>query len=725
MKLIIAEKPDMMRKIKDAIDGRNAKSVDGYYESDEIIYTSGFGHLCELMKPKDIDMKWAKWSLNTLPLDMPEIPLEVKKDAVKQFNLIKKLCADKRVSEIINACDADREGESIFRSLFEYDARKPASPERQNERIPTPIKVKSGVKYSRMWIKSTTPEGIKEAYEDRKPSALYDLKWSAAKERRIADYRDGLGGTMAMTAKFGNGKEVYVIGRVNTPTSNMVYLREMEIRNFKSEPFFTVKAALKENEIVADHNHGRFNKKEEADAVAKKTGLGEAKVITSESKTKKESCKLLHSLSTLQVEMNKKYGYSAQLVLDTCQALYQNHSLITYPRTDETRISPSMANRAISIVENLPVYTDITAIILSKGYKINKNCISKDTEAIGAHEALTPVLGSISKSKIDKLSTVELNVFNEVVERFLQAFFPDAVYQVQNIEIERNGEVYSTTNIALLEKGYLEVGNRGYKSDEILSLKKGDIVHIVENIVLEGKTEPPARFTEATLLQSMKNPIKYVTSKEDKDILKEVEGIGTEATRAGIIENMKKQGMIEIKKKTIYPTEKCMTQIELIPDEDIKSVKLTADFEKKLKLIEDGKYDPQKFDQENIEYQRKFIEVLKNMENKNTNTNTNTQEEFCKCPNCGKPVIKNNWGYFCSDKDCGVKLFSSAFEKAFGYKKITDTQAKELLTSGKTKKTVKLTSKKTGKEYEAFLTYKFDKGAQFPNATGIEFPPKK
>lgn len=702
MVLIIVEKPDEMRKIINAVDGKNAKHIDGHYESDENIYTSCFGHLLEQMMPKEIDEKYSKWSLSLLPLTFDEIPLKVKANCKDQFKLIKKLVADKRVTEIVNACDADREGELIFWNLFEL------------------IKMPKSVKVSRMWITEQTPEGLKNAFVNRQDDGLYDNLRQAAKCRSHADYFVGLGGTMGMTSK--NHGTLFTVGRVQTPTLRMIVDLERKIQDFKPETFYRISALLKENDIVgdwfsSDYKNGRINDLKVAETIVKKVGIGDASVTKSESKTKKESCKTLHSLSSLQIEMNKRYGYSAQLVLDTCQSLYEKHNLTTYPRTDENTISAGMATKAVEIVKNLPVYKEICDKIIENGYKVNSNCISNSSD-IGAHEALTPVLGKIKLSTIEGLSNIEKNVFNEITERFLQSFFPDAVYEIQNIEFTRNGETFKTTNKAVVKLGYLEVTNKKVASDILAPLKKGDIVHITSVRVAKGETQPPARFNEGSLMAAMVNPIEYVESKEDKAILKEVEGIGTEATRAGIIEQLKKQGFIKIEKKTIFPTEKAFFEIDNIPSELIKSVKLTAEFEKKLKLIALGKYDSETFEKEIKKMMTEFIEVLK-MQNQ-SNYDSSKDNEFCTCPHCGKTIIKNDKGYFCVDKNCGVKLYNTALEKALGYKKITDTQAKELLTKGKTSKPAKLVSKKSGKEYEAYLTYKFDESAQYPNNVWIE-----
>ncbi len=711
MILIIAEKPDMSRKIISALNDKT-KKVDEGYESSTHIYTSCFGHLLKSKMPKDIDEKYKTWSLDTLPFAFNEIPLAVTSDTKKRFNAIKRFVSDKRVTEIVNACDADREGELIFRNLFEL------------------IKIPKDVKMSRMWIKQSTNEGIKESYEERQKLSLYDNIASSAKARAYADYIVGLNATQAMSVKFGQGRPL-TVGRVQTPTLRIVVDREREIENFVSKPFWTVSAHANNETLIGDHinknENGRFYVKENAEAVKRNVGRGDAIVTSVEEKSGKQSCEMLYSLASLQAEMNSRYKYTLQQTLDTCQALYERHSLISYPRTDEQKISPSMAKNALGIIKKLPIFKEYCNEILQEGYQINRKVISAGGNDIGSHEALTPVVGTITNEQISKLNNRELNVFNAIVLRFIQAFYPDMESKSQKVIFTRNNESFETINKVVTKMGYAKVLEKNSKNDDFLDLKENDVVFIDEVVIEESKTEPPKRFTERTLSQTMEKPDKYVDSKSDKNLLKEIKGIGTSATRAGIIEGLKTRELIEVNGREIKPTLKGMNLIDIIPSEIIKSVKLTANFETALKEIAEGRENSNIFKKKMDTLMSEFIEDIKKIETKKIEKGENMEknnEVLCKCPNCGADIVVRQNCYSCSspkESGCGTVIFVSALEKGLGYKKISKNQATELFATGKTKNKVKLKSKKTGKDYEAFLTYSYDSNETYPNKIWISF----
>lgn len=700
--LIIGEKPSIARKIVEGLSLKeHFNKTNGFWESESYIVSSCVGHLLSQQMPSEIDSKYKKWCFENLPFNFSYIPLKVTESTKDQFKIVKELFRREDIEEICNACDADREGELIFRNLVEF-----LRPKCKN--------------LSRMWIESVaTPEIMLKQFEARKNETEYEGLYNSAKARAYADYLLGLNSTQAMSIKY---NKKLSIGRVITPTLRIITDLEKKILNFKSLPFYKVSCdtncitALGYKSDMLEDN--RFKTREEANALIKKVGLGEAIISALEKKEEKEACPKLFSLSDLQVECSKKYKYGAQEVLDACQSLYENHGLTTYPRTSENHISKELALTCGQIVDDLDdVFGTFTGEIKNKGYKINDSCIAK--KEIASHEALTPTLKRVTKEMYEGLTIIERNVYNEIVWRFLANFYPNAVYSVINIELTRNNEVFVKKNKALKVPGFYEVYGIKPSEEAKISLKENDKVQITSFNITEGKTEPPKRLTEGSLIKIMMAPMKYVESKEDKDILSESGGLGTEATRAGIIENMKKYNFITLKRGSIYATESGMMLIDLIPSEIIKSVPLTASFEAKLKLIKDNKYTKEKFLEEIMSNVNDFVEQVKGSK-EDTKFKETKEGEICKCPNCGSSVVEGKYGYQCSNwKNCKVQIFYNLAER-LGGKKITKTQAKELLVEGQTKKELDLVSK-AGKPYKAFLTYRYCPEGEYPNVTELKF----
>ncbi len=712
--LIIAEKHSVMSKIAQSI-GKNVNYSKGYAEDNNFIFTHCVGHLLVLKLPAEIDEKYKKWSINTLPFVFDKIPLKVSDSVKDQFNVVKKLLERDDISEVVNACDADREGELIFRNLYYFSKCKCKN-------------------VSRMWIETIgSKSALVSCFEARKPASLYDNLYQAALARQYADYHIGLNSTIAMSSVFGNGT-VLSIGRVQTPTLRIIVDLEKQIKNFVSKPFWKIVAHTDENvdgqyvDKTLDDN--RFDSKSDCQTVIDKTGVGPATVTDVIVSTRQDSPRLLYNLSDLQVDMNKRYKYSAQTVLDACQSLYERHGLTTYPRTSENHISPEFASKVDMIVKGLPssLFDRQKRQIVDNKFTFNKKMIAKK-DGIGAHEALTPVPeASISEEKIQNLSIIELNVYKAITERFLAAFYPDAIFEKQEITFERNGSVFKNKVENLVFNGHYDAYSvfKEKAKEEFVKINKGDILNINELEMVEGATVPPSRLTEGALLKIMTNPSKYVVDKEEKAILEQTEGIGTEATRASIIEELKRREYVELQKDKLIPTEKGIALIEIIPTEEIKSVSLTAQLEKKLSLIAKGEYERDVFLNEANAMEKSFIDKIKNVKTDYVFESGNDESKkykekksICTCPNCKSDIMEGPYGFYCTNKECKVSISYTAFQR-FNFKKIGVTQAKDLLTLGKTKKSVELTNK-AGKKYKAFLLYKFDLNAQYPNTTSIEF----
>lgn len=706
MILIIAEKPSVMKNIIDAkLESANVSRYKGYAKGKDFIYTHCIGHLLTLKMPGEIDSRYNYWNLNTLPFSFKDIPLKVSESVKEQYEIVDRLMHLDGIDEIINACDSDREGDLIFRNLYKYSHPHVA-------------------KITRMWIESQTPDGIKESYNERLNETEYNNVYFAGKARSYADYIIGLNSTRAMTCRFGGQGNVLPIGRVQTPTLRIIVDVEKEILNFVPKNFYKIQATglVNDEEIIGNYinedlDQNRFDDKAKAQDMVNKIGLGEALVVEASKTDKPEKPKMLYSLSDLQVDMDKRYHMSAIDVLNTVQSLYETHKLVTYPRTDENHISKELAKKLTPIVKSLAVHEDIKNEILNNNYSINPIMIAK--KDIGAHEALTPTGLVVDKEYLKKLSIQEIHVYMAIVERFLAAFLPDAIISKQKIVFVKNDEQFESSFETCTFLGHRKAYTYGKKENkestkEFLSVKKGDLVDIKKLDITEGVTNPPTRFSEGSLIKMMKNPSKYVDDKADKETLKKVEGIGTEATRASIIKELKERKLIEdYQKKYIRPTEKGMKLIDTIPSEDIKSVKLTAYFEQKLDEISKGTYTCEAFLDEINKLEADFINQVKGIDIYRLELERN---KLCDCPICASPIIEREKAYTCSNKNCKVVIF----KQARNAKLITKGQAVNMLLHGNSGTKVLCKSSK-GNDFEALMKYKFVKDDPYPNHIDFDF----
>jgi DNA topoisomerase-3 len=508
----------------------------------------------------------------------------------------------------------------------------------------------------------------------------------------------------------------------------MVVLLEREIQNFKSKPFWTVNAdtdkKFNAKYFNEDLPNNQFTNIDDAKNLIKNVGTGKAKVVKASISKRQEKAPRLFNLSDLQIEMNRRYKMSAQTVLDSCQRLYETYGLTTYPRTDENHISQELAETVNSIIKALPsIFKKQKDEIIKNKYKINSSCVAK--KEIGAHEALTPTTKN-ADSVIDDLNDTDLKVYQAITERFLINFYPNAVFNVQEIEIERNKAHFKAKFESINDKGYYNglLKEKEFTEQEFVDVDEGDYINITKLNLEEGKTNPPSRFTEGTLIKTMANPLKYVEDAHDKEVLKETKGLGTEATRASVIEGLKVRKYIEVDKKgVITPTDLGMQTIDNAPNL-MKSIPLTVMMEDSLALISVGKKDLDEYKQEVYELCDKIIEEIKKSENikaEEKGDGKMAKNEICKCPNCGGSIVEGKYGFGCSDwKNCKVLIKFDAY-KRFGVEKITKTLAKQLLTKGQTKDKQECYSASKGTNYDAYLTYEFKENEQYPNSTGIKF----
>ncbi|MPQ44181.1 DNA topoisomerase III [Clostridium tarantellae] len=636
--LVLAEKPSVGREIAKVLKARNNKG--SYIEGDKYIITWALGHLVELQSPEGYDIKYKKWSMDTLPMLPKHMKLTVIKKAYKQFNEVKKQMNRNDVNEIIIATDAGREGELVARWIIE----------------------KAGVKKNlkRLWISSQTDRAILAGFKNLKPAKQYDNLYCAAKCRAEADWIVGLNVTRALTCKYNAQLSA---GRVQSPTLAMIVNREEEIKSFKPKEFYTIN--IKGNGVVFNwvnkENNGKIFDEEFANKLLLKLKGMQCEIVDIKEKDKKQFSPALYDLTELQRDCNKIWGYSAKQTLSIMQRLYENHKILTYPRTDSRYISKDIVNTiserlsAISIGE----YRMIAQQLLKE--KINAHKGFVDDSKVSDHHAIIP---TEEKPNISNLSVEEKHVYDLVVKRFLSVMLPPFEYIQTNIEANINGEKFIAKGKVIKTKGWKKVYDKfNIEEDNVDDIKEQQLPKFVlgqkfkvSTINLnKDKTKPPTRFNEGTLLSAMENPHKYiVVGKDAAKTLGETGGLGTVATRADIIEKLYNSFVIEKRGKEIVPTSKGHQLIDLVPKE-LKSPLLTAKWEKQLDEISKGKANANNFIKDMRNYAIALVEDVKDTNSKFIHDNKTGK----KCPNCGKYLLevkgKNGVMNVCQDRECGYR----------------------------------------------------------------------
>ena len=637
--LVLAEKPSVGRDIAKVLKSNQNKG--SYIEGNKYVITWALGHLVGLQDPEGYDEKYKTWSMETLPMLPKYMKLTVLKKTSKQFYEVKKLLNRNDIEEIVIATDAGREGELVARWIIE----------------------KAGVKkpIKRLWISSQTDKAILDGFKNLKPGSHYENLYKAAVCRAEADWIVGLNATRALTCKYNAQLSA---GRVQSSTLAMIVDREDEIKNFKPKDFYTISA--KANGIsfqwVNKDNNLRIFNEEAANKILNNLKGHDAKITSITETPKKKFSPALYDLTELQRDANKIWGYSAKQTLSIMQRLYENHKILTYPRTDSRYISTDVVStiperlKAISIGEYRMASSDIL-----KG-KINVSKSFVDNSKVSDHHAIIP---TEQKPNLSNLSSEERHIYDLVVKRFLSVLMPPFEYIQTNIKAEINKEIFIAKGQVIKSKGWKalydkEIIDDNSKEDDLKDqvlpkLNNGDILKINLVDLNKGQTKPPARFNEGTLLSAMENPQKYISvDKDSAKTLNETGGLGTVATRADIIEKLFNSFVIEKKGKEIIPTSKGRQLIDLVPKE-LKSPLLTAKWEKKLDGISKGKEDSNLFIKEMRNYAVALIESIKGTDSKFIHDNKTGK----KCPNCGKYLLevkgKNGVMNVCQDRECGYK----------------------------------------------------------------------
>jgi len=656
--LVIAEKPSVARDIAKALG--KFKDEKDYLENEEYVISWSLGHICELYEPEDYNKKLSFWTLQDLPIIPEEFKFKPKKETKDRFDVLKKLIQRKDIDTIVNACDAGREGELIFREIMLLTNPK-------------------GKRLLRLWLSAMTKEEILKEFENLKDESEFDNLGKASFAREEADWLVGINATRAFTRRWG---ELLSLGRVQTPTLNILVTREKEIRKFVPEKYYELQGTFDRLKFVYDgtyvkDNETRFKDKEFLKHIVE-TIKGKKGVIENlERDISKTPPPLLYDLTELQRDANKTFGFSAQRTLDIAQSLYEKRKLITYPRTDSRYLPTSLKSYIPKIINSISFepYAEFAKEILAMGIKFSGRIIND--KGVTDHYAIIPT-GDFSH--LTDLTKDEEKVFDLIMRRFLSVFYPNSQTLKINLITDVDGNKFISSLNFLVEPGFLKVYGKEKESDP--QLQKGDSVTVKDLEVLEKTTQPPQRFTDATLLSAMENAGRFVEEDELKEALKE-KGIGTPATRAQIIERLIEVGYVERANKSLVPTEKGMRLIELVSQvnvEELLSPALTGEWENKLLKIEKGHYDVQKFMDGIKKLTIHIVDKVKTYKG-DFHLKTGSPEAVGICPKCGGNVYETAKGFTCENVSKGTCDF--VIWKKLKNKTITRDMAQELLKGNK------------------------------------------
>lgn len=638
--VVLAEKPSVARDIARVLNCQ--KKGNGFLEGDQYIVTWALGHLVTLADPESYDDKYKTWKLEDLPMVPKDLKLVVIKQTSKQFHAVKSQLLRSDVGDIVIATDAGREGQLVAQWILD------------KARVNKPTK--------RLWISSVTDKAIKEGFQRLKNGKEFDPLYHSAVARSEADWYVGLNATRALTCKF---NAQLSCGRVQTPTLAIIAKREEEIRQFKAKPYYGIQAQTNEKIVLTWHerisNDTKTFAKEKADEILSKVKNKQAKIIDVDKKAKKSFAPQLYDLTELQRDANKAFGYSAKETLQIMQKLYEQHKVLTYPRTDSRYLSSDIVDTLKERVKACGVgpYKQLAHKLLQKPIKGNSSFVNDSK--VSDHHAIIPTEETVF---LNKFTDKERKIYDLVVKRFLAVLYPAFEYEQTTIKADIAGEIFVAKGKRVLSSGWKEVYENRFDDEEdgvnevkdqlLPSVANGDALTISGVIQTKGETKPPTRFNEASLLSAMENPAKYMAG-ESKDLIRtigETGGLGTVATRADIIEKLFNTFLIEKKGKEIFITSKGKQLLELVPEE-LKSPALTAEWEQKLELIAKGKLSKNVFINDMKNYAKSVVHEIKNSKEKFKHDNmTGT-----KCPECGKLMLEVNGKkgkmLVCQDRECG------------------------------------------------------------------------
>ena len=698
MKLVIAEKPSVAMSLA-AVLGANEKK-DGYLEGGGYLVSWCVGHLLELAQPEAYGEQYAKWRYGDLPI-LPEIwKYEVPKDKKKQLDLLCRLMKDKRVESVVCATDAGREGELIFRLVYEHaGCKKPME---------------------RLWISSMEDAAIRDGFEHLRPGSDYDKLYDAAVCRAGADWLIGINATRLFSVLYGTTLNV---GRVMSPTLALLVRREADIQAFTSTLFYVPEITC--GGFTA--SGGKLPDKAGAEKIFMDCDGQAASVLSVEKQVKTVQPPRLYDLTTLQRECNRIYGYTAQQTLDYVQSLYEK-KLATYPRTDSQYLTEDMQATAASLI-----------LWLRDHMPFGKSCAREpdidrvtDVSKVTDHHAIIPTV-EIARTDLSELPSGERDVLTLIAARLLSATAQAHRFEAVTAVLDCQGNSFTAKGKTVLQAGWKEVerlyrmGLKEFKPEDnentdasLPMLQEGQIFETVSASVREGKTSPPKHYTEDSLLAAMET-----AGAGDMPEDAERKGLGTPATRAATLEKLVSAGFVQRKKKQLIPTEKGTNLILVLPD-NIKSPTLTAEWESMLKQVERGELAADSFMEQIADMSKTLVKEHAALEERFAglfpDAKRNGREAVGTCPRCGGTVYEGKKGFFCDNQDCSFALWKD--NKFFSGKKksITKSVAAALLKEGRVSMSG-LYSEKTGKSYDAVVLLD-DTGGKYVNFK-LEFPAKK
>lgn len=698
MKLVIAEKPSVAMSLAAVLGATERK--DGYLEGSGYLVSWCVGHLLELAQPEAYKEQYAKWRYEDLPILPENWKYEVPKDKKKQLALLCRLMKDKRVDSVVCATDAGREGELIFRLVYEYaGCNKPME---------------------RLWISSMEDAAIREGFDRLRPGSDYDKLYDAAVCRAGADWLIGINATRLFSVLYGVTLNV---GRVMSPTLALLVQRESDIESFISKPFYVPEITC--GGFTASGE--KMTERSEAEKIRMDCDHNSAFVRSVEKQVKTIQPPRLYDLTTLQRECNRIYGYTAQQTLDYVQSLYEK-KLATYPRTDSQYLTKDMLATAASLI-----------LWLRDNMPFGKGCAGEldidrvtDDSKVTDHHAIIPTV-EIAQTDLTELPSGERDVLTLLAVRLLCATTQAHRFETVTAMLDCQGHTFTAKGKTILQSGWKEVErihrmsirqseteHRENEDAALPVLKEGQTFETVSASLREGKTSPPKHYTEDTLLSAMEN-----AGAEDMPDDAERKGLGTPATRAATLEKLVSAGFVERKKKQLIPTKKGRNLIAVLPD-NIKSPILTAEWESMLKQVEHGELSATSFMDQIADMSRTLVKEHTAPEERFADlfpsSKGTVHEAVGVCPRCGAPVYEGKKGFFCDNRECSFALWKDNRFFSSKKKSITKSVAAALLKEGRISMSG-LYSEKTGKTYDAEVILD-DTGGKYVNFK-LEFPVKK
>ena len=697
MQLVIAEKPSVARNIAKVLHATNVK--DGYLEGKEYLVSWCIGHLIELASADQYRNDWKAWKYETLPMIPENWKYQIKESTKGQFQILKELLHRADVTEIICATDAGREGELIFRLVYNQAECK--------------------LPFKRLWISSMEEKAILEGFQQMKDGHEYDNLYYSAVARSEADWLVGINATRLFTVLYHHR---LIVGRVQTPTLAMLVEREKSIENFQKEKYYLVHLLMDGLDAVSN----RIKEKSAAVQMMEDMKDETAQILSVKKEKKKVQPPKLYDLTTLQREANRLLGFTAQQTLDYTQSLYEK-KLVTYPRTDSQYLTDDMEENALLVVGA------VNSMFPEMSIKGSEPDIKRllNSKKVSDHHAIIPTV-EITNMDLKALPGGEKEILMLIASKLLCASEQEYIYESIKTEISCHGELFTASGKNVLQYGWKEVEERFFKSygknaekpeeeeSDFPDIKIGQVFECVVVKFSEHFTAPPKHYTEDTLLSAMET-----AGAEDMPDDAERKGLGTPATRAATLEKLVSAGFVQRKKKQLIPTEKGKNLIAVLPD-NIKSPILTAEWESMLKQVEHGELSATSFMDQIADMSRTLVKEHTTPEERFADlfpsSRGTAHEAVGVCPRCGAPVYEGKKGFFCDNRECSFALWKDNRFFSSKKKSITKSVAAALLKEGRISMSG-LYSEKTGKTYDAEVILD-DTGGKYVNFK-LEFPVKK